>query len=396
MDKHLKILLLEDAPEDVSLIERELQKAEMAFTFLVVKKKDEFERALREFEPDVILCDHALPQFNSIEAFDIFGRYRQERGTFVPFILVTGNVSEEFAIRMLKAGVDDYILKTALKRLPSAIESALAKCRAENEGLKYHNRILRIKQLMSEAEQLAHFGSWDVDVATRQYTWSDENYRIYGYEPGEVEPSYELYLSLVHPDDLDQIKAMQAKAQEKLDAEDFEFRIIDRHGKLKYLRNRFIVRRDEQGRAVRITGFSMDVTERVLAAQSLRVNEQVYRSLFDENPDVVFSVDTEGRFTKVNAAFATMVGYTIDDLRGTDFRRVLHKSELERVYPYLLSALGRKPQRYRTNFVNKNGKKTSLDVTVMPIVVDKEVVGVHCIAKDLTKVVRVGRGSAAA
>src|SRR5690606_3042735 len=110
---------------------------------------------------------------------------------------------------------------------------------------------------------------------------------------------------------------------------------------------------------------------------------------FEQNPDVVFSVDMEGRFTNANEAFAALVGLSIEDLRGRDFRTVLHESEFERVYPYMLSALEKEPQRYRSKFVSCTGKKVSLDVTVMPIVVDGKTVGVHCLAKNLTQQVRV-------
>lgn len=385
MNKPLKILLLEDVPEDVHLIERTLRKVDMAFTSFVVKGKEEFEKALEEFEPEVVLADHSLPQFNSIEAFDLFGRFQAARGISVPFILVTGNVSEEFAIQMLKAGVDDYILKTALKRLPSAIESALEKCKVKNDRLRYHNRIVRMEALMRQAEALAHFGSWETDLASGKQTWSDETYRIYGFEPGEVEPTFDLYLSLLHPEDAARMERLRAEGIEKLEKDGYQFRIIDRRGTLKHLYCKFTIKRNSEGRAVQLTGFNVDITQRVLAGQSLRINEQVYRSLFDENPDAVFSLDAGGRFTNVNGAFARMVGFTIDDLRGTDFRRILPKTQFERVYTYMLSALERKPQRYRSNFVNSEGKKLALDVSVMPIVVDEKIVGVHCIAKDVTQ-----------
>lgn len=384
MNQALRILLLEDESEDVLLIDRTLQKSGMDFTSLVVTDKEEFERALTEFEPDVVLADHSLPQFNSIEAFDLFGRFQAERKISIPFILVTGHVSEEFAIRMLKAGVDDYILKSTLKRLPSAIDSALEKCRAEHERLKYFDRLERMEALMKEAEQLAHFGSWNVDLVNGKYTWSDEMYRRYGYEPGEIEPTFDLYLSLMHPDDVERLKSMQENGLQKPDKDEYEFRIIDRHGTVKYIQSKFTIRRDDQGKAVWVAGFNVDISERVLAQQSLRANEQIYRSLFDENPDAVFSLDAEGKFIKVNAAFAAMVGFTIDDLRGADFRRILHETELERVYTYMLSALERNPQHYRSHFVNREGKKLSLDVTVMPIVVDEKIAGVHCVAKDVS------------
>jgi PAS domain S-box-containing protein len=389
----LKILLVEDAEEDVLLIERVISQADLAFTSLVVKAKESFEGALKEFAPDVILCDHSLPSFNSIEAFSIFRQWQAETEKLIPFILVTGNVSEEFAIQMLKAGVDDYILKSTLKRLPSAIESALEKCRMENERLKFHRRLVRMEALMREGEHLAHIGSWEADLLTGTYTWSDETYLMYGYQPGEVEPTYDLWLSFVHPDDVAWLKEAQANATDYLDSDEYEFRIIDKGGKIRHIFCRLNIKRNAEGRAIRITGFNIDSTERVQAQHSLRVNEQIYRSLFEGSPDAIFSLDLEGRFTNANEAFASLVGLTVDTIRGMDFRAILCATEFERVYHSFESATGRKPERYQTNFTDRSGQTLLLDVTVMPIIVDEVMIGVHCIAKDLTRNVRVSDGS---
>ena len=79
--------------------------------------RDEFVDGIQHFDPDVILSDHALPQFNSTEALKICRTSHRK----VPFILVTGTVSEEFTVNCLKAGADDYVLKSNLSRLPNSV-----------------------------------------------------------------------------------------------------------------------------------------------------------------------------------------------------------------------------------------------------------------------------------
>jgi signal transduction histidine kinase len=121
MKETLRILMLEDIPDDVGLIERTLVKQKLSFVGKRVDTKDEFIEELNAFKPDVILSDHVLPQFNSLEALSIC----QHANLNIPFILVTGTVSEEFAVNCLKQGADDYVLKSNLVRLPSAIQNAL-------------------------------------------------------------------------------------------------------------------------------------------------------------------------------------------------------------------------------------------------------------------------------
>lgn len=113
--------MLEDSADDAELIERALRKNELVFKTCRVECRDEFILSLQTFKPDVILSDHSLPQFNSIEAL----HFLQDAGLKIPFILVTGTVSDEFALRCLKDGADDYILKSDLQRLASLITTAL-------------------------------------------------------------------------------------------------------------------------------------------------------------------------------------------------------------------------------------------------------------------------------
>ena len=132
MEKKLAILMLEDVEEDAELITRSLKRNGIDFECKRVETKEEFTGSIRHEIYDVILSDHSLPQFNSIEALKICRRL----GLPVPFILITGTVSEEFAVSCLKQGADDYILKSNLSRLPSAIKNALNQRRLQDQRIK--------------------------------------------------------------------------------------------------------------------------------------------------------------------------------------------------------------------------------------------------------------------
>lgn len=143
MSKPLRILLLEDLIDDANLLQRLLKKEGMAFTSLIVETREDFERGLEEYKPDVVISDHTLPQFDSLEALKLFKEYKREKHPMAVFILVTGTVSEEFAVEIMKKGADDYILKDRLTRLPTAIQSArdkqeMAELRRKVEEEKYH------------------------------------------------------------------------------------------------------------------------------------------------------------------------------------------------------------------------------------------------------------------
>jgi PAS domain S-box-containing protein len=134
MIKETRILILEDSPTDAELAIRELRRAQLSFEAKRVDTKEEFLKALKEFSPDVILSDYSLPRFNALDALGLI----KELGMDIPFILYTGSLTEEVAVECMKKGAADYILKTSLKRLPSAMSNVLEKSesrRAKEEAI---------------------------------------------------------------------------------------------------------------------------------------------------------------------------------------------------------------------------------------------------------------------
>jgi signal transduction histidine kinase len=160
MEKHLKILVLEDMEDDLELIEYILSEANLKFTAKRVDNREQFVSALKKGHVDVILSDHALPQFNSDEALQLY----RESGLKIPFILVTGAVSDEFAVNSLKQGADDYILKSNMTRLPAAIVNAVRQREAEAEKVlandamrKQYEELMKInKELDSFVYSVSH------------------------------------------------------------------------------------------------------------------------------------------------------------------------------------------------------------------------------------------------
>jgi len=154
MSNSVKILLLEDSEDDTGLIFRELKRDGLLFSLKRVESREEYISAIASFQPDIILSDHALPQFNSIDAY----KYYKEIDLQIPFILVTGTVSEEFAVNIIKQGVDDYIIKSNLSRLPSAIRNAISKRRAEQEKKEAQQNLLaQNDELVKINEELDSF-----------------------------------------------------------------------------------------------------------------------------------------------------------------------------------------------------------------------------------------------
>src|ERR1700716_1208070 len=134
----LRVLLVEDVAADAELELREIKRAGLRVSHRVVDSEKDFIGALREFAPDVILSDFSIPQFDGMDAL----RLAKELAPDIPFIFVSGTLGEEYAIRALKNGATDYVVKSNLVRLPAAVERAFTDAKERRE----RRRLARIRE----------------------------------------------------------------------------------------------------------------------------------------------------------------------------------------------------------------------------------------------------------
>ena len=117
----IRILALEDSAIDAELIMRELKQGGIAFVSTRVQTQADFERAIQDFQPGLILADYKLPTFDGGQALAV----AKERCPHVPVIMISGAVGEEAAVELLKNGATDFVLKDRLGRLVPAVKRAL-------------------------------------------------------------------------------------------------------------------------------------------------------------------------------------------------------------------------------------------------------------------------------
>src|SRR3989337_447774 len=173
----LRILMLEDDLIDADIVQWAL-KEHFPCLFNVAGNKEAYCEALDQFQADLILADNAFPRFNAKEALEMV----LERSLNIPFILVTGTVSEEFAANIIKLGADDYILKDRLTRLPGAIEAAMQKKQSE-AAMK-----LKEAEINFKANLLATVGQAIIatDLDGKVIYWNNAAEKMYGWTVNEA------------------------------------------------------------------------------------------------------------------------------------------------------------------------------------------------------------------
>src|SRR5580765_3342769 len=116
-----RVLLVEDSVQDALFNLRELERAGLTIEFERVETAPDMKAALEAKTWDFILCDYHLPRFNGLSALGVY----KERGLDIPFITVSGQIGEEQAVKMIKAGAHEYIMKDHLIELAPAVKREL-------------------------------------------------------------------------------------------------------------------------------------------------------------------------------------------------------------------------------------------------------------------------------
>ena len=144
--------------------------------------------------------------------------------------------------------------------------------------------------------------------------------------------------------------------------------------------------RNHSGQTVAYCCIIRNITARKQAELALKMSEQRYKSLFEQNPDIVFSLGLNGELTSANDSLRRISGYHPQELIGKQVMDVVHIEDGDKVRKrFIDTKLQRQPQSIETSVLHKNGSRLHLQNIMLPIVIDEEVVGVYCIAKDITK-----------
>ena len=140
----VRVLIIEDLEVDAERAMYQLKRAGLRCEWLRVQTGPELVAALDDFQPDVILSDFSLPQFDGMEALAI----SRTRAAQIPFLFLSGTIGEERAIHALHSGAVDYVLKDNLARLAPAVQRALADAAARAERARQEAQIARLNRVL--------------------------------------------------------------------------------------------------------------------------------------------------------------------------------------------------------------------------------------------------------
>ena len=255
----IRVLLTEDVAPDAELEVRELKRAGLRFVHRIADSEQTFVDALRDFAPDVILSDFSMPGFDGMAALAL----AREICPDTPFVFVSGTIGEEYAIRALKNGATDYVLKTNLVRLPAAVERAIAEAKARRDRRRTEVELEMARERLTSIFTSLPDMLWSVDAASDNIVYVSPAARtIYGHAAEEFIDNRRLWLEVVHRDDRARVEAAWSAVWQGTPF-DVEYRITRPDGTLRWINDRGRMITAESGAPERIDGLARDVTEQV-------------------------------------------------------------------------------------------------------------------------------------
>jgi diguanylate cyclase (GGDEF)-like protein/PAS domain S-box-containing protein len=261
----VRVLFAEDVQTDAELSVRELKRAGMRVSFRIADTEDSFRAALHEFRPDVILSDFSMPQFDGMSALYL----ARELAPETPFLFVSGTLGEEYAIRALKNGATDYVLKTNLIRLPAAIERALAEATERASRREMQARLDDLHERMRAIFETLPDAVWSIALPAQRLIYiSPAASVVFGHAPEEFEADAELRRRIVHAADRERVDRVWAQLRAGTPYES-EYRIELPDGRTRWILERAHAVNDATGVPVRLDGIARDVTEHVAQRERL-------------------------------------------------------------------------------------------------------------------------------
>jgi two-component system, cell cycle sensor histidine kinase and response regulator CckA len=180
---------------------------------------------------------------------------------------------------------------------------------------------------LAEAQQIAHLGSWDWEIATDRVTWSAELYRIYGARPDDEPGSYGSYLEKIHADDRARVARVIETGLTERRAWSVDYRIVQPGGELRMVHARGEIVLDDEGRPAVVHGTCQDVTDNRRVEDALRATEQLFRRAFDDAPIGMALIDLDGGWLRLNRSLCQMLGRPEPELRASPLNDLSHPDD---------------------------------------------------------------------
>ncbi len=379
MTDKMRLIIVEDEYAYTTILRKTLKRDGLNFEDLILTGRKEFIEALRDFKPDIILSDLDMPEFDGMEALSV----TREIAPLIPFILITGSSNEELAVKCMKAGADDYILKGELSRLKTAVDEAIKKKQLEKSKIETEKALLESERIFSSFMEYCPVYFFFKDSQARPIRLSKNYEKLLGRPAEEAlgKSMYDLF-----PADL---ARTMIEDDLKVIGDNIPIRVVEEFGGKIYETLKFPI--SSEGQPSYLAGFTTDITlnketEKALVESNRRIN-----SLVNNLQGIVYQClnDKDWTMKFLSDGVFELTGYKADDFidnKVRSFSSIIDPDDQERIWEEIQSAI-KKDEHYTLEYriITVSGEKKWVWERGRGVFEEEQLITLEGIISDITE-----------
>ena len=323
--KDIPLILVID---DDKLMRLQLRRAMEQFGYQVAEAGDGEEglAAYSCLHPDIVLLDAIMPIMDGFTCCNLL--HKLPGGDRTPVLMITALEDADSVDLAFEVGAVDYITKPIhWPVLSQRVRRLLEASRADAELRQQTERVLISEERLRLALDAARMGTWDWDIVHNKVVYSPTTEVNFGFSPGSLENTYQSFLTSIHPEDKELVTKVIDHAVDQKGNYDVEFRMIWPDNSIHWVASKGQVYCDKNGKAVRVTGLNMDITERKESEQKIR--EQA--ALLDIATDAILVQNLENEILFWNKGAERLYGWKAEEAIGKNAKELLYKENARQV-----------------------------------------------------------------
>jgi PAS domain S-box-containing protein len=312
----VKILLVEDLPDDALLLEEHLRAAELEPEIVRVDNAAAMTAALQEPGFDFVISDYNIPGFSAQGALEIL----KDSGRDLPLIIVSGTVGEERAVEMMRAGAKDYVMKQNLRRLVPAIKRELHEAAARRRQRETETLLREMQERFQATFEQAAVGVAHVSPDGRFVDVNEKLAEMLGCSPVDLVGTFG-YAWVAPADRKASAEAIAGLGDGRLTHYTAERTMLRKDGRPIEVSVTSSCVADDRGAPKYLIAIFEDITQRKRSAALVRHKASLLAASLEATRDAIVVVDFDWRIVEFNRRFAEMFRLPDDHLADLDGRK---------------------------------------------------------------------------
>jgi PAS domain S-box-containing protein len=188
-----------------------------------------------------------------------------------------------------------------------------------SEVKEIENKIFQNRKMLKQAQSLAKVGSWTFDIISEKLKWSDEIYNIFEVDKKSFAPSYDLFLKLIHPEDMHKVESAYKNSLELKEPYSVIHRLLFNDGRIKYVHERGETTYNENGQAILTQGTVQDITTEKELENKIIKEKNFFSTIIDSANAIIAVIDNTGTMIKINKYGQEFTGYSEQEISSQPF-----------------------------------------------------------------------------